>query len=138
MSNGRLPEGEELDRGRGHAAQWGLASVLTGGLVLLMAPLTLVITILLAAFGPGRMGMDPPQITLATWGLLIGLVVVLLLGLAALLFGVAGILSARARGQPMALGLAGLLVSVAGLVLFLFAAFDSVFVLVWFNREPFR
>jgi hypothetical protein len=138
MSDGILQEGEDRGRGAGHAAQWGLASLLTGGLVVLVAPLTLIVNILLAAFGPGRLGLDAPQITLVTWGFAVGLAVVLLLGVGGMLFGIAGIFSARARGQPVALGLAGVLVSVAGLLLFSIAAIDAVFVLVWFNRDPFR
>ncbi|MCI0460486.1 MAG: hypothetical protein L0Z62_26325 [Gemmataceae bacterium] len=138
MSDSSLTGGEEPERGRGHAAQWGLASVLTGGLVLLLAPLILINNILAAAFGPRRMGMSPAEITLVTWGLGISLVLVLLLGLTALLFALVGVVSARVSRQPVALALAGLLVSLVALFLFLVAATDSVFVLVWFNREPFR
>src|SRR5262245_38697995 len=130
--------GPGLPSGPGRAAQWGLASLVTGGLVLLSAPLTLIVNILLAAFGPQRMGMGSTEITLATWGLAIGLILMLLLALAGVLFAILGIASGRDRGQLVGLAVAGLLVSAVGLLLFCFVAVDTAFVLTWFNRDPFR
>jgi hypothetical protein len=106
--------------------------------VLLLAPLVLIVNILLASIGPARMGMGRTEITLATYGLLIGLGLVLLLGLAALAFAVVSLAAARAARQSPALGLAGLLVSLVGLALFLFVAVDTIFVLVGWSNNPFR
>lgn len=123
--------------GRRHA-EWGQASLAVGGLVLLLAPLTLIVNILLASIGPARMGMGRTEITLATYGLIIGLILVLLLGLAGLIFSVVSLAAARAQGEPFALGLAGLFVNFVGLALFLFTAIDTIFVLVGWGRNPFR
>jgi hypothetical protein len=117
----------------GHGAQWGLASLWLGGLVVLLAPLTLIVNILMAAIGPQGLHMAQPEIRLSSYGLVIALGLVLLLGLAGLVFGVIALSAARARRQPLGLALAGIFVSVVGLLLFLFTAVDTVFVLVWFN-----
>jgi hypothetical protein len=123
--------------GRRHA-EWGQAALAVGGLVLLLAPLTLIVNILLASIGPRQMGMGRTEITLATYGLIIGLILVLLLGLAGLIFSVVSLAAARAQGEPFALGLAGLFVNFVGLALFLFTAIDTIFVLVGWGRNPFR
>jgi amino acid transporter len=119
-------------------AEWGQAALVVGGLVLLLAPLTLIVNILLVSIGPSRMGMGRTEITLATYGLLIGLGLILLLGLAALAFAVISLMTARATRQSPALGLAGLFVSLVGLALFLFVAIDTIFVLVGWSRNPMR
>ncbi|SRR6266545_2265778 len=127
MKEGETPAG-------GQGAQCGLASLWLGGLVVLLAPLTLIVNILLAAVGPEHLHMAQPEISLSSYGLLIALTLVLFLGVAGVVFGIVGIGAARARRQPIALPLAGLIVSVAGLLLFLFVSIDTLFVLAWFNQ----
>jgi hypothetical protein len=132
MSDSLPKEGAALASGQ--SAQWGLAALCMGGLVTVLAPATLIVNILLAAFGPQQLHMAQPQIALSSYGLLLGLVLVMLLGLASVVFGVVGLAVARAREQSVALPLAGLLVSVVGLLLFLLTSIDTLFVLAWFNQ----
>jgi hypothetical protein len=116
-------------------AEWGLASLFLGTVVTLLSPLTILISILLAAYGPHALRMNASLVTLATIAFAVGILLVLLVGLAGLLFACFGLGAARRQGQSAALPLAGLLLCILGLVVFLFAAIDLVFVLVRFNRE---
>jgi hypothetical protein len=133
MSNDLVRDSTASSPATGHGAQWGLASLWLGGLVLLLAPLTLIVNILMAALGPQGLHMAQPETRLASYGLLVAVGLVLLLGLAGLAFGIIALSSARGRGQPAGLPLAGILVSLVALLVFLFTAIDTVFVLAWFN-----
>jgi hypothetical protein len=134
MSDNPARESEVAVSGR--SAQYGLAALWLGGLVTLLAPATLIVNILLAAFWPDQLHMAQPQIGLASYGLLVGITLVLFLGLSGVVFGIVGLGAARAQRQSLALPLAGLLVSVVGLLLFLLVSIDTVFVLAWFNQAP--
>jgi uncharacterized membrane protein len=134
MSNIAYEDGGPPPPGR-HWAEWGLASLFLGTAVTLLAPLTILINILMAAHGPHGLRMEAREVTLATAAFAVGIILVLLVGLAGLLFACFGLGAARRQGQSAALPLAGLLLSLLGLVVFLFAAIDLVFVLVRFNRE---
>jgi hypothetical protein len=134
VSNIVLDEGEPVRPAGRRGAENGLASLLLGVVVALMAPLTLLVNILMVVHGPDGLHTVAGHAALLTVGFVVGLVLVLLLGVAGLLFGVLGLVGALRQGQPVALPLAGVFLNVVGLLLFLFVSIDSVFVLVWFNR----
>jgi hypothetical protein len=122
----------------GSSAQWGLASLLTGGFVLLVAPMIVLVNISMAFAGPSRLAMNRGTITLATIGFLLGGCLILGLGGMGVTFGIVSLRRAGSRRESIALGLAGLTVSIVGLLVFLFAAIDTGFVLELFNHYPDR
>jgi hypothetical protein len=115
-----------------HAAEWGLASLLTGGVLLLMAPVTLIFNFLF--WVSGSRVLAPSDMRLAFQGAMIALVVLLGLVLASLSCGVIGLYSAVTRRQPAGLAAAGILVNVAALVLWLIVGIDLVAILNAFSR----
>jgi hypothetical protein len=132
---GPIDPSEVPDR---RAAEWGLASVLIGALLVLGSPVLLIVNILMAAFGPSALGMNLGAIRLATIGFVAVLGLLLALGVMGVVFGVYSLVAARPRGQSIALGLTGLLICVVGLVMLIVVGIDTGFVLEWFNRSPSR
>jgi hypothetical protein len=120
------------------AAEWGLASVLLGGLLVVTAPIILIVNILMASIGPSALGMDPGAIKLATIGFVIVGLLLLGLGGTGVAFGLASLSAARSGNQSIALGLTGLIVSVVGVFALIVVGVDTGFVLEWFNRSPRR
>jgi hypothetical protein len=119
-------------------AQWGLASLLLGGLLIPTAGIALIAVILMAWIGPSQLGMNQTSITLATYGGGIASLLLLALGVCGIVFASIGLARARRDNQPLALPLAGLLASIAGLLLMLMVALDAFAVIDWFNRNPSR
>ncbi len=134
VSNIVLGEGEPARSRERRGAENGLASLLLGILVALLALLFTVVNTLMAAHGPQGLHMSASDVTLATVGFVVGILLILSLGLVGLLFGIVGLGAARQQGQSAALPLAGVFVNVVGLFLFLMAGITTVFVLVMFNR----
>ena len=120
------------------AAEWGLASVVLGGLLVVTSPIILIVNILMAALGPRSLGMSADEIKLGTFGFFTVLVLLLALGLTGLVFGGVSLSHARSRNQTVALGLAGLLVCAVGFLALLIVGIDSAFVLVGFNQGGLR
>jgi hypothetical protein len=119
-------------------AQWGLASLLVGGLLVPTAGIALVAVILMASIGPSHLGMDQTSITLATYGAGITTLLLLGLGVCGIVFASIGLSRARRDNQTSALPLAGLLASIAGLLMILMVALDAFAVIDWFHRSPSR
>jgi hypothetical protein len=92
-----------------HAADWGMASLLTGGVVLVMTPLLMVVIALgvLVAFNAWN------EKELSTAALLVSIPVIALVVLAVmgLAFGLVGLISAWSRKLPSGLPAAGMTVS---------------------------
>src|SRR5437588_12119678 len=114
---GERPRSEPIEVPDRRGAEWGLASVLIGATLVLGSPVLLIVNILLAVPGPRALGMNPPEIRLATIGFAITLGLCLMLGVAGVVFGAYSMAAARSRGQSIALGLTGLLVCAVGLVM---------------------
>jgi hypothetical protein len=118
----------------GTQTQGGLASLLMGGLLVLTAPLMLIISILMAAFGPDGLHMSRSEVVLATIGFCVTFGLMLTVGVVGLVLGALSLMTARARRQPYTLPLAGLIVCALGLILCAFVYIDLGFVLVGWNR----
>jgi hypothetical protein len=115
----------------GDAAQWGLASLLIGGVLILASCITLVFNVLLWRTGPAGI-----PIGLAYAGGIIGTVVVLALGIVGIVFGVRGWLRASSDRACAALPVAGTLTSLVGVVTWLVAAIDLLMILHTFYTAP--
>jgi hypothetical protein len=131
----RFADGEPAGAAARRGAEGGVAALVLGAVVTLLAPLLLIVNILLTAHGPQGLHMGPSEVALSTVGMVICMGLVHLLGVAGLLFGFFGLAAARRHGQPLALPLAGVFLNAAGLVLFFVVSIDTVFVLTWFNGE---
>src|SRR5262249_14302194 len=92
-----------------HAAEWGLASMLLGRALALLAVLMLIVNILLGTLA--RQIMGPADLQLAAVGGIVGGMVVLILSGLSVFFGIRSLVSASRHAQPAALGIAGTLVS---------------------------
>jgi hypothetical protein len=117
------------------AADAGLASLILGALLVIVSPITIIITILLASIGPARMNMGPPDIAYATVALIAGLVLIFVLGVFGLIFGIRSLLAARSRGQSRSLGWVGVITNSIGLVLWIMASVNLITVLLFWNRQ---
>jgi hypothetical protein len=113
----------------GGAVQWGLASVLLGCTVLVGSLVLLVFNILL--FRGGAQGIPVPLAIAAGF---IGVLGVVSLGVASVIFGIRGWYQAYAERSSAALGIAGVAVSIAGLMAFLIAGIDLILILLSFPR----
>jgi hypothetical protein len=102
----------------GHAAEWGLASLITGAVLFLAAPITLLLAVQVWRFAD----QTPKVVHLHAWLARVGVVVVLLLAVASVTFGAVGIRSATRCRQPAGLSVAGLLLSLAAFALWTITA----------------
>jgi hypothetical protein len=134
VSQFRLSESEMLAGEKRRVSDGGIAALVLGAVVTLLAPLFVLISALMAVHGPQGLRMGSADVTLATVALVVCCGVVLLLGVAGLFFAVFGMAAARRGQQPLALPLAGLFLNAVALLLFFCATIDMVFVLTMFNR----
>src|SRR5262245_34080678 len=111
-----------------HAAEWGLASLLCGGVRALAALAGLVLAFLIADIG--RRVMSRPEVLAATTGTAVAVALIGLVALASIAAALKSLLSARSRGQPAGLGLMGLLVSLLALGLWVFAGAELLVALL--------
>jgi hypothetical protein len=101
-----------------YAAEWGLASLLMGGTLTLLAGLALLLNLQLFLSGPVWAMEDLERLQNGSvWAgvVLIGLCVI------SLSVGVVGLVAAFRRCQPCALGLAGILMSLSAMTLWIVA-----------------
>ena len=127
---GPEPAGSAMSR---HAAEWGLASLLTGGGVLLATPTVMVFAVIFWINGREIVG------TAADWAnklVVVGAVVAALVLIAlagfSLAIGIRALQSAAQRRQPAGLPLAGTMVSAVALLLFTLMAFGTRMVFLTF------
>jgi hypothetical protein len=116
------------------AAQWSIASFVLGGLAWVFAPLFLIVTILMAEFGPSSMHVDRGEVVLITFG--IGLTFLLVLAQAGmgLTFAIIGLQGARSRRQTIALPVSAIIVSALALVLVAGEGIVTAAVVSYWNR----
>jgi hypothetical protein len=115
-----------------HAGEWGLASLIMGGVLALMAPMTLVFNLIL--WLNFDRAIEPSLRTLARQG---GMAAVAGIGLLCLLsvgFGIKGWRSAVATGQPAGLGVAGTLVSLMATLAWVIVGGDLLMILGTFVK----
>jgi hypothetical protein len=112
----------------GASAQWGLAALLIGGVLIVASCTTLIFNILFWQAGPAGIPMG-----LAYFGGIIGTMVVLALGIVGVVFGVRGWWLASSEGHCPALPVAGTLASAAGVVAWLIVAIDLIMILHTFD-----
>lgn len=134
VSQIHLSERDALAGERRRATDGGVAALVLGAVVALLAPLIVLLSTLMAAHGPQGLRMGSADVTLATIALVVCCGAVLLLGVAGLFFAISGMAAARRAHQPLALPLAGLFLNAVGLLMFFAATIDMVFVLILFNR----
>lgn len=109
------------------SAQWGLASLFIGGILIVSACVLMVFSVLFWRTGPVGIPMS-----LASAGGIIGVTGVFALGIASLIIAVRGWQMAYARRDCPAFALAGTLTSLAGLVAWLIAGIVLLCILHFF------
>ncbi len=116
-----------------HAAEWGLASLLTGGAMLLLTSVVMVFALIFWINGREIVG------TAADWankltlvGAVIAALVLIALTGASLAVGIRALQSASQRRQPAGLALAGTMVSAVALLLFTLMAIGTLMVILTF------
>ncbi len=124
-----------------HAAQWGLAAILVGSLVILLFPVGIGL-LFAALYGAYEdVFAESRDFDLGIWG---GWVVgggVVALALFSLVCGIAGLASARARSQPAGLSVAGTvvgLIAVAAAVVLLLAGIRATEWTRWLQEQRFQ
>lgn len=123
-----------ITSGQGDGTNWGLASLLIGCTFILMAPLLLIVSIQMAAYGPATLNMNPTTIDLAATGMYLGIAVGGFVIVCSIIFGILGIALARSQGRSVALGVAGLFASIFGLVVIVVAVVDLIMVMDMFKQ----
>ena len=108
------------------AAEWGLASLLLGGVLALMAMLTLQINLHIFL---GPRNWSPNDVRPILFAAVPGGIFVLGMTGASIAFGIRSLALAYQRAQPCALGWAGLLISTLGLPLWILTLIDLLGVL---------
>jgi hypothetical protein len=114
-----------------HAAEWGLAALLTGGVLTIIAPVMLLFNLLLWN-GQGS-NLSTSDLRLALVGGVIGVLSVVGLCIVSLTIGGRAIQSALTRRQPAGLALAGSLVSAVALILWIITGADLMMILISLN-----
>jgi hypothetical protein len=102
----------------GHAAEFGLASLIMSAVLFLASPMTLILAVQVWRFAHQARGV----VHLHAWLARIGVSVALVTAIAAVVFGIRGLRSAIRGRQPRGLCVAGLFMSVAALILWAITA----------------
>jgi hypothetical protein len=116
--------GDEKGTTTGDGAQWGLASLIIGGVLLLDAPITLVFNALLWRSGPSGLPIVP-----AFAGAVLGLLVIFGLAAFGIGLGVIGWRMAPNGRRPSPLARAGVATNIAATVLWLIVGTDLIIIL---------
>jgi cytochrome bd-type quinol oxidase subunit 2 len=111
--------------------EWGLASLLMGGLLALMA-LVLFISNILIFLDAGQR-LDPTSLELANIAAIVGIPCFIGLCVCTIVFAIRGMRGARRYDMPMALPVSGLLLSIAALILWLVVGVDLIAILQSFR-----
>jgi hypothetical protein len=113
-----------------HAAEWGLASLISASVLVVSAPIMLLFNVLY--WTQGRQMQTPREMEWVHVGVFVGLGVVGLLCLASLLFSIMGLASAFSRKQPAGFAVAGLVFSVAAMLFWLVVGLDLLAIIGYF------
>ncbi len=105
----------------GSAAQWGLASLLMGGLFILMAMLELQLNMQLFVYSSRFSIRDARQIHDSA---MLAAIILPGLTITSIAFGIRGVALAYKRAQPCALAWAGVLMSTLALALWFFTFYN--------------
>jgi cytochrome bd-type quinol oxidase subunit 2 len=111
--------------------EWGLASLLMGGLLALMA-LVLFISNILIFLDAGQR-LDPTSLEVANIAAIVGIPCFIGLCVCSIVFAIRGMRGARRYDMPMALPASGLLLSIAALILWLVVGVDLIAILQSFR-----
>jgi hypothetical protein len=114
-------------QGFGSGAQWGLASLMIGSVVFVASPVLLVFNTIFA--NQGRYGVP---LGLAWTASLIGVVTILAMGIASIVFGSRGWLIIGRERQCPALAVAGTFMSIAAVVSWLIVSIELIVILASF------
>ncbi len=109
--------GEPRPPATGHSGQWGLASLLMGGVVLILVPLFLLVFFTGTQLAWNNPSFDDKAMSLASLGstaIVGGLAGLAVFGF---IFGIIGLVSGLVRGQPGGLALGGTLTCLVAMVL---------------------
>ena len=120
---------EESSESR-YAAEWGLASLLMGGVLAIIAPVMLVFNLIFWLQGPRVLA--PQDMWLAHKAAIVGVAFLALLCLASVGFGIKAWRAASATFQPAGLAVAGTLVSLLALGLWIITGADLIMILTTF------
>ncbi len=115
-----------------HAAEWGLASLLMGGFLSVLALITLIFNLIFWLAGARVIALQ--DMRLAYTGAIAGLTLIVLLCLLSLFFGIKAWRSARMNYQPAGLAVAGTLLSVLALLLWMITGTDLIYIFETFTR----
>jgi hypothetical protein len=126
------PEAAAADPMGRHAAEWGLASLVSGAALMITGAVMLVFNLIFWNTGPKV--LDNADMHLALMTALIGVPGMVGLCGASLYTGVRAIQSAATRRQPAGLPLAGTLISAGGLMMWLITGADLLMILFTFAR----
>jgi hypothetical protein len=113
-----------------YAAEWGLAALLMGGVLAIIAPVTLIFNLMF--WLQGRRVIAPQDMALAHKAGIVGVGFIAVLCLASLAFGIKAWRAASATFQPAGLAVAGTLVSLLALVLWIITGADLIMILTTF------
>jgi hypothetical protein len=112
--------------------EWGLASLLMGGLLALMA-LVLLISNILLFLGSEQQRLDQTSLELANIAAIVGIPCFIGLCVCSIVFAIRGLRGARRYDMPMALPASGLLLSIAALILWIVVGVDLIAILQSFR-----
>ena len=107
--------------------EWGLASLLMGGFLALMAPIMLISNIQLFQGAASLLG--PTELWLANAAAIVGTIGVLALCITSIVFGVRGMRRAQWFDMPMGIPLAGVLISIAAVFIWVIVGVDLIMIL---------
>lgn len=117
----RLEESNLREAQNRSAAEWGLASLLLGGLLAVMAMLMLQINLQMFL---GPKVWSPGDVRPIYYAAILATLVLFCMTSMGIAFGIRSLVIAYGRGQPCALGWAGTLMSVLALLLWLGTLYD--------------
>ena len=113
-----------------YAAEWGLASLLMGGVLAIIAPVMLIFNLMFWLQGPRVIA--PQDMRLAHKAGIVGVGIIAVLCLTSLSFGIKAWRAALATFQPAGLAVAGTLVSLLALILWIITGADLIMILTTF------
>ena len=117
-----------------HAAEWGLAALLMGGILAIMSLLMLMVNVLLYMGALDRPFLGSGEVRAVFIGAIFGAVILAGLCGTSIAFGIRSIVSAYRREQPCALGWAGLLISILAMLLWIAVMVDLFMIVTMMMR----